>query len=80
MHSRKFSYEDAATDLQGFLDARWKEKEERLNYFIEHQKFPGDDTTVEMELSVWRLVTWYGVGCLGTDMFGSCVVCACIFF
>ncbi|GMF28641.1 unnamed protein product [Phytophthora lilii] len=52
MHSRRFSYEDAATDLQGFLDARWKEKEERLNYFIEHQRFPGEETTVEMELSV----------------------------
>ncbi|GMF35922.1 unnamed protein product [Phytophthora fragariaefolia] len=51
IHSRKFSYEDAATDLQGFLDARWKEKEERLNYFIEHQKFPGDEGTVDMELS-----------------------------
>ncbi|KAE9029183.1 hypothetical protein PR003_g2964 [Phytophthora rubi] len=64
MHSRKFSYEDAATDLQGFLDARWKEKEERMNYFIEHQKFPGDETTVEMELStsvraVFRL--WLGI-------------------
>ncbi|KAG7386090.1 Acyl-CoA:lysophosphatidylglycerol acyltransferase 1 [Phytophthora pseudosyringae] len=52
MHSRKFAYEDATTDLQGFLDARWKEKEERLNYFIEHQQFPGTENTVEMDLSV----------------------------
>ncbi|POM81098.1 1-acyl-sn-glycerol-3-phosphate acyltransferase [Phytophthora palmivora] len=64
MHSRKFKYEDAATDLQGFLDARWKEKEERMNYFIEHQQFPDAEKTVEMELStsvraVFRL--WLGI-------------------
>ncbi|KAL4176378.1 hypothetical protein KRP22_001321 [Phytophthora ramorum] len=64
IHSRKFSYEDAATDLQGFLDARWKEKEERLNYFIKHQQFPADEKAVEIELSssvgaVFRL--WLGI-------------------
>ena len=52
IHSRKFRYEDAVKDLQGFLDARWKEKEERLNYFIEHQQFSGEENMVVMELSV----------------------------
>jgi lysocardiolipin and lysophospholipid acyltransferase len=52
LHSRKFKYEDAATDLQVFLDARWKEKEDRLNYFIDHQRFPGEESPVEIELSV----------------------------
>ncbi|RQM10454.1 hypothetical protein DD237_003921 [Peronospora effusa] len=64
MHSRRFSYEDATKDLQGFLDARWKEKEERLNYFIEHQRFPGEEKTVEIELprsvgAVFQL--WLGI-------------------
>ncbi|KAI9922198.1 hypothetical protein PsorP6_001767 [Peronosclerospora sorghi] len=62
--SQKFSYEDATADLKGFLDARWKEKEERLNYYIEHQQFPSDEKTVEIELSrsihaVFRL--WLGI-------------------
>ncbi|CAH0482238.1 unnamed protein product [Peronospora belbahrii] len=64
IHSRKFSYEDATVDLQEFLDARWKEKEERLNYFIEHHRFPGEEKTVEIELprsigAVFRL--WLGI-------------------
>ncbi|CAI5742713.1 unnamed protein product [Hyaloperonospora brassicae] len=64
IHSHKFRYEDATADLQGFLDARWKEKEERLTYFVEHQRFPGGEKAVEIELSrsvraVFRL--WLGI-------------------
>ncbi|RLN57271.1 hypothetical protein BBJ28_00018877 [Nothophytophthora sp. Chile5] len=65
LHSRKFSYDEATKDLEGFLDARWQEKEDRLRYFIEHQRFPGQpEDAAELELStsvvaVFRL--WLGI-------------------
>uniref|UniRef100_K3X6I6 Phospholipid/glycerol acyltransferase domain-containing protein n=1 Tax=Globisporangium ultimum (strain ATCC 200006 / CBS 805.95 / DAOM BR144) TaxID=431595 RepID=K3X6I6_GLOUD len=40
IHSKKYSYEEVTQNLEQFLDTRWKEKEERLNYFIKHQQFP----------------------------------------
>ncbi|KAL7683166.1 putative phospholipid/glycerol acyltransferase [Plasmopara halstedii] len=64
LHSQRFHYEDVVKDIQGFLDARWKEKEERLSYFIEHQQFPEAKTSIEMDVSssigaVVRL--WLGI-------------------
>ncbi|RLN59685.1 hypothetical protein BBJ29_003648 [Phytophthora kernoviae] len=63
LHSRKFSYDEAASNLGAFLDARWQEKEERLNYFIEHQKFPGEDTEeIELSTSLWAVFRlWLGI-------------------
>ncbi|TDH70632.1 hypothetical protein CCR75_005549 [Bremia lactucae] len=70
LHSQRYSYEDVAKDLQGFLDARWKEKEARLTYFMKHQAFPEATPPVEVDLStsvgaVFRL--WLGIvlSCIG---------------
>lgn len=48
IHSKKFSYDEATQNLETFLDARWQEKEERMNYFIKHQKFPVKDEEVSV--------------------------------
>lgn len=62
IHSQKYSYDEAVENLEAFLDARWKEKEERMNYFIEHQRFPGDAVEIKLSTSVravFRL--WMGI-------------------
>lgn len=49
IHSKKFAFDDATQDLEAFLDARWREKEARMNHFIDHQAFPvqeGEDVAV----------------------------------
>lgn len=54
IHAKKYAYDDAMQGLEQFLDERWQEKEERLNYFITHQKFPvqkGEDVS-ELALPV----------------------------
>jgi lysocardiolipin and lysophospholipid acyltransferase len=54
IHAQKFAFDDVTGDLQEFLDTRWKEKEARMNYFIEHQCFPEakDEGVKRLHLSV----------------------------
>lgn len=54
IHSKKYSYDQATENLESFLDARWKEKEARLNHFIQHQQFDPEEgeETQEIALSV----------------------------
>ncbi|TYZ61178.1 hypothetical protein PybrP1_012394 [[Pythium] brassicae (nom. inval.)] len=66
IHAKKYSYDAATQNLEQFLDARWQEKEERLNYFIAHQKFPvqkDEDVSVltlpSSIFSVFKL--WFGM-------------------
>ncbi|DAZ99266.1 TPA: hypothetical protein N0F65_005434 [Lagenidium giganteum] len=64
IHGAKYSYDEVAGNLEQFLDARWSEKETRMNNFIKHQKF---DPKVEPEVlplpasvsAVSRL--WFGI-------------------
>lgn len=63
IHSKKFSYEEATENLEKFLDTRWREKEERLDFFIKNQKFPVKDE----EVSVISLPVRHGTPCLGND-------------
>jgi lysocardiolipin and lysophospholipid acyltransferase len=47
MHWRRFAIADIPThDEKVFSDwllARWREKDELLQYFVEHQRFPADE-------------------------------------
>lgn len=52
IHAQKFSFDEVTGDLQGFLDKRWTEKEARMNYFIEHQRFPQAEGEESMRLNL----------------------------
>lgn len=75
IHSKKYSYDQASENLEAFLDARWTEKEARLNHFIQHQQFDPEEgeETQEIALSVSWTVFMSGESS-GVDPFSDCAV------
>lgn len=66
IHSKKYSFSEANANLEQFLDSRWKEKEERLDYFIKHQQFPVEDKKAPEMITLPCSVTavfrlWFGI-------------------
>ncbi|KAJ0399541.1 hypothetical protein P43SY_006087 [Pythium insidiosum] len=66
IHAKRFSYSEAVSDLEAFLDNRWQEKDERMSHFIQHNAFAaesGEERQVlqlsHSVLPVFRL--WFGV-------------------
>lgn len=63
IHAQKFAFDDVTADLQGFLDARWQEKEQRMNHFIKHQQFPAKEGEEHSHI--------HGPVCVGTVLRGD---------